>query len=188
MSPKRPLSGYSERGVPDTSSNIGNNKANILNFVKFGTVKFSKPREEDSVTQPPLPQFSQSPKQMRNMNSSSYKPSSALKYVVSHNADEELCAKLQKMAGEVSGHLSALQHRHRELGVTKDMSLRVTMEKLIAVSHDLQTVADELEMKGRQKEGDGRGVVENGGKRAVDGSSITPSTLDHPLMLSPDSC
>lgn len=47
---------------------------------------------------------------------------------------EQLVDSLQRLAGELTGHLAALSHRHHQLSMGADLSVRVTMDSLRQVS------------------------------------------------------
>ena len=173
-SPRRPMASDrtslpSSRGVLEQSD--ASQKSNFLNFSKFG-VKFSKPKEETEQTIPPADTSKNIPKQLEILRKK--KP---MELDVDLRKPENLPLMLQKLAGELNGHLSALNLRHDQLKLGSDMAISVTMESLRHVSASLQQVADGLLSSCKSS------------SNPLDTPKSAPllaHPLQHPLMSSPD--
>ncbi|KAF2362394.1 Rab-GTPase-TBC domain [Trinorchestia longiramus] len=194
-SPRRSNTDHCSQGIAYNANRetvesdlLSSHKSNLLNFVKFGAVKFSKPKDPDDVDDAfggrrmePLSR----PSQQRSRplpvpKTSSYDSSEVVTSAVLSDSDHHTTSLLQRLAGELSGHLSALNDRHLQLMVDSDLSIKITMDSLFQVSRALQDVADGLHVE--------PATANSSPATSKDQQTATTFShpLEHPLQASPD--
>uniref|UniRef100_A0A6A7G5J7 TBC1 domain family member 5-like n=1 Tax=Hirondellea gigas TaxID=1518452 RepID=A0A6A7G5J7_9CRUS len=144
---------YSAERESVEAETASSHKSNLLNFVKFGTVKFSKQLTPTETSASESSSYGASGRMLEDLNTSGRRAAAASEAMpavaarVPEPHSQQLSDALQRLAGELSGHLSALRHRHQQLKVDADISIKVTMDSLMQVSGSLQEVADEQDSR-----------------------------------------